>query len=129
MPFERKRVLLVEDDHAVRSLASEALHTFGLSVVEAGSGLAAIRLLEEGDIAIVVTDISMPVPAALKLRVPHVPSSRASHSVHFGGSKPAGSSARPAAQHCIAKPFTMNELTEAVGVLLTAAERKQGENV
>lgn len=58
----RGRVLLVEDEDAVRSFAVEALKRQGYEVIEAASGAEAVELVAglEGQIDIVVSDVIMP---------------------------------------------------------------------
>lgn len=58
----RGRVLLVEDEDAVRSFAVEALKRQGYEVFEAASGAEAIDLMTEidGKVDIVVSDVIMP---------------------------------------------------------------------
>jgi len=56
------RVLLVEDEDAVRSFAVEALKRQGYEVLEASSGAEAIDMVKEADkpIDIVISDVIMP---------------------------------------------------------------------
>ncbi len=71
-------VLLVEDDDAVRRLATRALAQSGYRVVAAHDGLAAVKLIEQGlAIDVLVTDVVMPtldgrqVADELRKRSPH----------------------------------------------------------
>ena len=56
------RVLLVEDEDAVRNFAARALQRQGYEVLEAGTGLEALEVMEreKGRIDIVVSDVIMP---------------------------------------------------------------------
>jgi two-component system, response regulator PdtaR len=53
-------VLVVEDDFLVRLCAADALSEAGFNVLEADSGPAALRILEDEPVDIVFTDINMP---------------------------------------------------------------------
>jgi two-component system cell cycle sensor histidine kinase/response regulator CckA len=55
-------ILLVEDEEAVRAFASRALQSRGYTVLEAESGVDALRVLEEADgpIDLIVSDVIMP---------------------------------------------------------------------
>jgi signal transduction histidine kinase len=57
-----ERVLLVEDEPVVRQMAARALQEYGYAVSEAGDGLEALRLIEDGaqTIHVMVTDVVMP---------------------------------------------------------------------
>jgi two-component system, cell cycle sensor histidine kinase and response regulator CckA len=58
----RGAILLVEDEEAVRAFASRALISRGYTVLEADSGLDALRVVEEakGEIDLIVSDVIMP---------------------------------------------------------------------
>jgi PAS domain S-box-containing protein len=62
-------ILLVEDNEVVRTMAREALAAEGYRVVEASNGAEALRAAADGlgDIAIVVTDVVMPVMGGREL--------------------------------------------------------------
>ena len=53
-------ILLVEDDAATRELFRNALIASRYSVVTAGDGLSALKLIEQRDPAIVVLDLGLP---------------------------------------------------------------------
>lgn len=55
-------ILLVEDEEAVRAFGARALTTRGYTVLEAGSGLEALEIVEanKGAIDLVVSDVVMP---------------------------------------------------------------------
>ena len=55
-----RRALLVEDEELIRALVAEALADAGWHVTEAGSGDAAVALLEQESFDLLVTDVHMP---------------------------------------------------------------------
>ena len=54
------RILLVDDDNAVREVTAEALREVGYEVLEAGSGGAALEVLDGLDIDLLIIDLAMP---------------------------------------------------------------------
>ncbi|RJP32604.1 MAG: PAS domain S-box protein [Candidatus Omnitrophota bacterium] len=55
-------ILLVEDDDGVRTMVSQTLREYEYTVIEAGSGNAALQICKdyEGDIHLLLTDVVMP---------------------------------------------------------------------
>lgn len=115
-----EHVLLVEDDEAVRSVASMCLRALGYHVTEAVDGADAIRLwtVAERPIDLVLTDVVMPgqisgldLAMQLKRRAPKL------KVLVMTGYDPNGPVYRAAGQASfprLAKPFTATKLLEAV---------------
>lgn len=118
------RILLVDDNDALRALLAEALREAGHEVVEANDGRKAIAAVAPGAFAAVVTDVVMPeadgaeVMNALRLLSP-----RPRLVVISGGGK-----IEPArylqlaralgADEVLQKPFPPSRLVEVLGRLL-----------
>jgi two-component system, cell cycle sensor histidine kinase and response regulator CckA len=63
LPSGHERVLVVEDDEALRDLTADTLRTLGYEVVEASDGEEAQRILMDGNagkIDLVMSDVGMP---------------------------------------------------------------------
>jgi signal transduction histidine kinase len=59
--FRGARILIVDDDNAVREITRAMLHEWGYRVYEAGSGASALELLgRDPAIALIVVDFAMP---------------------------------------------------------------------
>ena len=80
MPGVRSaRVLLIDDDDAVRQVLRDLLMSHGHTVVEADSGEAALACRDVGSVDLVLTDVAMPgmtgweVATACQERFPEIP--------------------------------------------------------
>ncbi|QBX36069.1 response regulator [Paracoccus liaowanqingii] len=115
----RATVLLVEDEAPVRAFAARALKLKGYEVLEAGSGEAALALLEADDrkVDIFVTDVVMPGmdgPTWVREGCQLLPSARVifmsgyTEDIFVDGQVPVPGAA------FLAKPFTLLELTGLV---------------
>jgi CheY-like chemotaxis protein len=75
----RPRVLVVDDEPALREIASELLAGAGYEVVTAADGIDALRLLAEPLPDVVITDVRMPrmsgweLLAVVRQRFPQLP--------------------------------------------------------
>lgn len=127
------RVLLADDDPAVRTTARRFLERAGFGVVEARGGREALAAWDaaSGGIDALVTDAVMPdvgghaLAAALRARRPHLPvvvMSGYSAEYHPGiDATPQGATAHGAAWMFVGKPFSGRELVAAVQAALHAA--------
>jgi CheY-like chemotaxis protein len=60
-PARKKKILVVEDQEAVRAVACGFLEDFGYDVIEAGDGFQALSVLQEvPDIDLMFSDVVMP---------------------------------------------------------------------
>lgn len=116
-----KRILLVDDDTAVREVTSAMLRELGYSVVEAGSGGAALEILSSGEsIDLVLLDFAMPgmngldVARQIQPRRPSLPvlfvTGYADRAMLSGVSE----------SNIIGKPFVDQELADKVHMALKA---------
>ena len=56
-----KKILIVEDSTTMRSLIADTVKELeGYSVIEAGSGFEALKVLPSSNIDLIITDINMP---------------------------------------------------------------------
>ncbi|KIX18945.1 ATP-binding protein [Paracoccus sp. 228] len=117
-------VLLVEDEAPVRAFAARALKLKGYDVLEAGSGEAALSLLEgrDGPVDIFVTDVVMPGmdgPTWVREGRRMLPSAKVifmsgyTEDIFVDGQVPIADAS------FLAKPFTLTELTQMVEMQLT----------
>ena len=61
----RQRILVVEDDHALRRMYRTALAIAGFDVIEAEDGLSALRQIELDPPSLVVLDLMLPTVSGL----------------------------------------------------------------
>lgn len=122
-------ILLVEDEVAFRELLLSVLIAAGHTVHPAADGRAALRLLDQHRIDLIVTDLCMPGTdgmeflMALRARRSGVPVIAMSGGV---GSRMAGmlrTATLLGARRTLAKPFALSLLLEAVRELLAAGRR------
>lgn len=110
----RPRILVVEDEFLIRLTLVEALGDEGYEVLEAESGDAALPMLAEGGISLLLTDIQLPgsmngraLAGLLRQDMPDLP-------VIFMTGRPdqAFEMASPR-DVFIAKPYTLNDICAA----------------
>jgi two-component system, cell cycle sensor histidine kinase and response regulator CckA len=115
----RGRILLVEDEEALRALSARTLVARGFEVIEASSGVEALQALEDanGDIDLVVSDVVMPEmdgPTLLK----ELRKRKSQTRIVFvsGYAEEAFAKNMPEGEEFafLAKPFSMKQLVEAV---------------
>ena len=107
------KVLVVEDDEAMRLLLEDELGDAGYDVVAATNGVSALRALSAGGIDVVVSDVIMPemrgdqLLAEMRVRHRDVPVVLITG---FGSIDSAVGAMKAGAFHYVAKPFHMPQL-------------------
>lgn len=116
--MERKRILIVDDERAVRRLLVWTLEKEGYVVHSAENGLAALRHIEQHDCDLLITDYRMPYMDGLELtkqirsRFPSIPV------LVVSGDGPFHDLIKNGASACVAKPFSACELLDLVRSIL-----------
>jgi len=107
------RVLVVEDDAAMRELLSDSLQRRGFEVVKAAGGEEALQQCAEGDFDVVLTDLNMPRVSGLQL-CERITQSRPDVPVvvvtAFGSMDTAIAAIRAGAYDFVTKPFDLGRL-------------------
>lgn len=127
MPFWRvPRILLMEDDEALRGLLARVLRSAGYEVVEAADGASGLAHWREGGADLVLTDIHMPdtngIEVMLELRTfaPALPVIAMSGGHRAVDLDLLGNARLLGAVSILAKPFSREEVLSAVAAALTA---------
>jgi len=111
------RLLVVEDDVALRAALVAALQSGGYQVVQAGDGEAALRLLESEPVSLVLTDIQMApmdgytLLGEVKRQWPQTP---VVMMTAYGDIARAVQAVRDGASHYLTKPFDIDRLLAEV---------------
>jgi PAS domain S-box-containing protein len=125
-----EKILMVEDDHLVRSHVSEMLKTLGYQVTEASNGHEALSVLRDGeDFALLFTDIMLPgglngqelAEAAAQLRPEMAILMTSGYSRDLLKNRGSGGHTFPV----LNKPYRINELA----VMLRRALSDEGETI
>jgi PAS domain S-box-containing protein len=127
-PRESGRVLVVDDDPAVRDITVQMLQQIGYEVAEAGGGQAALDLLaQNGTYDLLVVDIAMPdldgIETVRRARA-IAPAQRVLYVT--GYADPLGAQPRTADDPLINKPFGLYELRQAVRLAVARAAGDAG---
>jgi two-component system, cell cycle sensor histidine kinase and response regulator CckA len=122
----RSRVLVVEDESAVRMLIARVLETAGYAVLHVGDGAQALELLEREwlGVDLVLTDIRMPRLDGLELGRRIAAQEWPIPVLYMSADPPdalAGGGTGPATAPCLQKPFSVRALVAAVDGVLNDA--------
>ena len=122
-----QRVLVVEDELAVRRLASRVLRARGYRVLEASDGVEALQLMDRlgGGLDLVLTDIIMPGlsgPALVQRLLPATPELKVLYITGYSEEAIRQHGMLPAGGALLEKPFTAHQLAERVREALARTE-------
>ncbi len=118
------RILLIDDDHTVRTMVSKVLDGLGHTVIEARDGEEGLDLLPRINAELVITDLVMPgkdglaVLAAVRESHPPLKVIAMSGDGQWGPKSNLERARRLGAAKVLRKPFTLGALRAAVTELL-----------
>jgi len=119
-PENKKTILLVEDDQAVLSTLSKHLEFLGYNVITASDGMEGLKLIENSNFDLVITDIVMPYVSGLgvvtecKAKKPHIPVI----AITGYGKEPEAAALEKKADLVLSKPVKMAVLKEYIEKLM-----------
>ena len=113
----RARILIVDDDPTIRTVAEDVLTGAGFEVIVTGSAASALELLRSQEIDIVVTDVLMPEMDGFTLGAQIAVLRPDTRVVYISGRLPVHESTPG---NVLEKPFTPAELVHAVESVLSA---------
>jgi CheY-like chemotaxis protein len=115
-----QRILVIDDDEQLRALLYEILDRAGFEVVEAANGVEGLKLYRSQPADLVITDLIMPekegVETIMELRdqFPNARIIAISGGERAGGRNYLPIAARLGARRTVAKPFSRQEILDAV---------------
>lgn len=115
------RILVAEDDPAVRQFVSRALIHHGHSVEAVNDGLAALDALAAAEYDLLISDIVMPgldgIALALKVTRDH-PRMAIMLMTGYAHERQRAHNIEVLSQYVLAKPFTLEQVAAAVDAML-----------
>ena len=125
---DRYRILVVDDAADAREVIQTQLEDQGYRVVACSSVEEALALLAATPFDVIITDLRMPRASGLEL-VRHVRGNLADAEIMMVTGYPtiegAVEAVKTGAEHYLAKPFTEQELVEAVAAIITKLARRR----
>lgn len=124
------RVLVVEDDEAVRDFVCRVLSMHGHSLLTAHDGAEAVEQMNAHHFDLLISDIAMPVmdgiSLALKVRAsrPHVPIILMTG---YANERQRAHNLSLLIEGLLSKPFTMDQLLAEVGNALKVSRARKAE--
>jgi two-component system, chemotaxis family, chemotaxis protein CheY len=108
------RILVVDDDNAIRLLLRSMLERRGHSVVEAENGAEGLQYYRAAPADLVITDIQMPVMDGLQMIKALRDDFPTAKIIAISGEKGGLAAAQPLSQGTFEKPLYMQEFLDAV---------------
>ncbi len=125
------KLLLAEDDPAVREFVARALIHEGHEVTVADDGFQALERLSEGAFDLLVTDILMPgldgIALALKVTKEY-PDMAVLLMTGFAAERQRAHNLDALIHEVISKPFTLKQICDTVNQVLANRPRAEGAN-
>jgi DNA-binding NtrC family response regulator len=118
----KNRILVVDDEDALRTVLSSELEGEGYIVQMAGDGDEAIKILEKNTFDLILLDIKMPTVdgfEVLKYVKQHSPSTKVIMLTGFADLKNAIESKKLGAEDFVSKPYDLVDLLTTVERVLT----------
>jgi CheY-like chemotaxis protein len=113
-------VLVIDDEHLIRSLVEQVLQRMNYRVETAESGKTGIDKFDAGNYDLVITDVCMPEPDGTRV-VDHIRNSSRSRTPIIGMSGTPWKLANARFDRVLSKPFLIGNLVETARSLAVPA--------
>jgi DNA-binding NtrC family response regulator len=129
--MKKNRILIVDDDQAMRFALSESLESCGYDAIMAENGSIALNLFNKSKFDLVVTDMKMPgmtgieVLQGVKLLSPHIPVILITA---YGTVNTAVEAMKEGAAEFIMKPFSLDDLEAVIKNVLNTYKTEAQQN-
>src|SRR5688500_1161055 len=128
MGAQRPKILVVDDDQAIRTVLALSLSEAGYAVTEASGGEEALEAIRKRKFALIVLDINMPAVDGYEVlrRMREMPTRRATpvFVVSANGHEPEGVMREVAGEAVgrLTKPFSLSEFEHAIAAALAESD-------
>lgn len=126
VPTGSETVLVVEDEAALRIATRELLQSKGYTVLDAASGLEALRLAQTGKVDVLLTDMIMPGMTGIELAKNVVELHPDSRVIYMSGytDRVLELESLPPGTRFLQKPFSLSVLAKTIRAVLQETSRR-----
>jgi DNA-binding NtrC family response regulator len=126
---KKQRLLIVEDNDDMRNTLSEFLLRKGFQIGIAENGVEALKIFNDKDFDLVLTDFQMPYMDGLMLACEIKKKKPKTLVIMMSGDTQMGGRTKEVADYFVAKPFGINEMQNLINRAFEAKAQKRSPQI